>query len=460
MKKIRYPLINAALILMIVLAVFCGACAEEMGHDLILRGEYGAPLKLSITEPVYARLSQFGEERLESLNKLVRHLGISVCADGNVTETAVLVDGETVYSFTETETDSGISTVYSFEPDQLYTSVSEDVQAADPDLTGFLSDQFFFLNRMLDDLYPMFGKLPETYPDFSKQASENINYRGYGKAVRRVTIRFSDDYVKEHFPGALADLAVTEESRRFIEGLVFSGVQKIILLYDEEGHVLRINYDGVLGQREESMRKVSLAWRCLRTDGQKKDNVNLKTPAVKGYDRYNMTYVRESDRSDPARHTLTWDFQLDLKDGDTKKKVVFNADLLFENDELSGKALYSEKADGLEKKVSLIPSLKKENNAEYTGTLEITKYSGKIITSSIKAAVSAAPGPSLPMPDTASAPLSEPGSEQAQTDAERVQQMTESLLVSKLLTLPESDLEFFSKDIPEDVWNAITESLK
>lgn len=456
----RFRRIAAAVILLTVLTVFSGAWSEEISPDLILRGEYGAPLKLSVTEPVYNKLAQFGEERLDSLNRLVKHLGISVSADGSVTETAVLADGDPVFSFTETETDSGIRTVYSFEPEKVYGPATDDVQAGDPDFTGYLNEQFFFLNRMLDDLYPMFGKIPETYPDFSKQGAENLSYRGYGKAVRRVTVRFADDYVKEHFPAALADLTETEESRRFIEGLFFSGVQKIVLLYTEEGQVLRINYDGILGQSEDSMRKVSLVWRCLRADGQKKDNVTLKSPAIKGYDRYNMTYVRESDRIDPARHTLIWDFQLDLKAGDVKKKIVFNADLVCENSELTGKAQYSDKADGLEKKVLLTPSLKKENDAEYTGTLEITKYSGKIITSSITAAVSAAPGPSLKAPETSSAQIPEPGSEQALADETHLQQMTESLLIRRLLTLPQSDLEFFSKDIPEDVWNAITESLK
>ena len=450
----------ATAVLLVLLAVSFAAGAEEIGPDLILRGEIDSPLKLTVSEPVYSSLAQFGEDRLASLNKLMKHLGISVNMDGAVTETTLLVDGGAVFSFTEAETEAGVRAVYSFEPDKAYASASENVEAGDPDFSGFLSKQFFFLNRMLDDLYPMFEKAPKTFADYSKKGAENLSYRGYGKAVSKITIRIPDDYVKEHFPKALTDLAQTDETRRFIEGLVFSGTQRITLLYDENGKVLRINYDGVLGQSEESMRKVSLVWRCLRTDGVKKDNVAMKTPAVKGNDRYNMTYVREYDLTDPALHTLNWDFQLDLKAGDVKKKVTFKADLTGNDGELSGQAVYTDKANGLEKKVVMVPAMKKENSGEYTGTLEITEYSGKIITSGIKASVSAGPGAAANLPAVPETALPQPGSEQEQADSERLQQIIESLLVRRLLALPESDLEFFSKDIPEDAWNAVTESLK
>lgn len=450
----------ATAILLVLLAVSFAVCAEEIGPDLILREEIDAPLKLTVSEPVYSSLAQFGEDRLASLNKLIKHLGISVNMDGTVTDTTLLVDGDAVFSFTEAETEAGISSVYSFEPDKVYASTSDNAEAGDPDFSGFLNKQFFFLNRMLDDLYPMFEKTPETFAEYSKKGAENLSYRGYGKAVSRITIRIPDDYVKEHFPKALADLAQTDETRRFIEGLVFSGTQRITLLYDENGKVLRINYDGVLGQSEESTRKVSLVWRCLRTGGMKKDNVVLKTPAVKGNDRYNMTYVREYDLNDPALHTMNWDFQLDLKDGDVKKKVSFKADLTRTDGELSGQTVYTDKENGLEKKVVLVPAMKKENSGEYTGTLEITKYSGKIIISGIKATVSAGPGAAAEQPTVPETTPTQPGSEQVRADSERLQQMIESFLVRRLLALPESDLEFFSKDIPEDVWNAVKESLK
>ena len=444
--------ITAIAVFLLLLAVSLTGFAEEIGPDLILRGEIDSPLKLEVSEAVYTRLAQFGEERLASLNKLIRHLGIRINMDGDASETSVLIDEDAVFSFTDTETDSGIQTVYSFDPDHAYGSASESAGSGETDFTGFLNEQFFFMNRMLDDLYPLFGKLTATFPDFTKEAAENLNFKGYGKAVRRISIRFADDYVKEHFPKALADLAVTDESRRFIEGLVFSGVQRVTLLYDENGNVLRINYDGLLGQDEKSIRRVSLVWRCLRTDGQKKDKVTLKTPAVKGYDRYNMSYVREYDVTDPARHTTNWTFELDLKAGDVKKKVTFNADLINENDELTGKSIFTERENGLEKKTTLIPAIRKENGGQYAGTLEITKYSGKIIMSSVKAAVSLGTGTSVYAYGAADV--------HNRDSSDQVQEMIETLLVQKLLTLPQSDLEFFSKDIPEDVWNTITDSLK
>ena len=35
----------------------------------------------------------------------------------------------------------------------------------------------------------------------------------------------------------------------------------------------------------------------------------------------------------------------------------------------------------------------------------------------------------------------------------------DSLLIRKLLTLPAEDLDFLNRDIPDDVWKSITQSL-
>jgi hypothetical protein len=45
------------------------------------------------------------------------------------------------------------------------------------------------------------------------------------------------------------------------------------------------------------------------------------------------------------------------------------------------------------------------------------------------------------------------------TDYEQIQDLLSGALIRKLLSLPAEDLEFFNSDIPDEVWNALVQSL-
>ena len=219
--------------------------------------------------------------------------------------------------------------------------------------------------------------------------------------------------------------------------------------------MIRINYDGIVGKSEESLRKVSVVWKCLRTDSRKKDSLTLKTPAIKGYDKDNIVFERELDCSDPLMHILKWDYQLDLKAGQEKEKAHYSGDLLYSDDTLTGKVVYTEKADNQEHGISFIPFIQKEKEDEYSGTLEITKKTGKIIKNSSVSRFSISSHNSI---------LNETP-EKRKTDIppdlteEKVQQEAIRMLIRKMVMLPKEDTEFLNKDIPEDMWYALIESL-
>ena len=81
--------------------------AEEFGADILLTGECNIPVMITVSSPAYKMIAQFGDERTESLNRLMKHLSLSVTIDRNVSETAVMVDDDTVYTYTEQTDDSG-----------------------------------------------------------------------------------------------------------------------------------------------------------------------------------------------------------------------------------------------------------------------------------------------------------------------------------------------------------------
>lgn len=452
-KKILIIVLSAILFLIMFLSA---SPAESIGPDLLLNGECHLPVTVLISSPQYKLIDRFSAGRRDELNRLLKHLAISVTVDESLSETALLVDREPVWSSFGTD---GM-TFFSFGSGKILDSKEETVQDGNTSLITFLDSQFYVINRMLDELYPVFEKTAGAFHQYAKTASAALTFKGYGKGVRRITITIPEQYVRNSFPGTIADLAESDECRLFLNHLVFSGSQKITLLYDQENRPIRITYDGIAGFSGDSLRKVSLQWRCLRKTGLKKDSLSMKTPSRDGNDRYNFSYEREVSTENPAKHILFSDLQIDQKEGKAKKKTEFRAELNSEGSTVGGKISFTETEDGEEHLITIAPSLKKENDSEYSGTIEINHYSGKIVTSSIGSDIHVSAGGKFNIPDNVSARLAAPETGATDSGTESVQDEMNRTLIRRMLTLPEEDLEFLRKDIPEDVWNTLAESLK
>ena len=92
------------------------AAADMIGYETLLTGRTDSPVTVSLSSPAYKSLAQFGQERTESLNRLLKQSAVSVSLDGEITETTIETDGEPVCSWIETDLDSVRRTVYSFDP--------------------------------------------------------------------------------------------------------------------------------------------------------------------------------------------------------------------------------------------------------------------------------------------------------------------------------------------------------
>lgn len=457
MKYKRSGLFFFVFLMMLAFALRC-AFAEEITPDFLMTGETEAPVSLIISSPEYKTISRFGEERKDSLNRLLKHFSLSVDTDGNTSETVVMIDQEPVYSYIEATEENIQKTVYSLCPDKV---VVQQVKGSEDDssVLTFLNDQFFLMNKLLDELYPAFEKSAEVFSAFAKESSVSLHFNGYGKAVKRTTINLPEQYVSEHFPVVPAELAASPECKAFIGSLLFKGTQKIVLLYDQDNRLLRINYDGKAGFSEDSIRKVSVVWRCRRSDEEKKDHLTLKTPAVTGNDKYNLTYERNVYTGSQDNRIIQWDLQLDFRKGQNRKKSGFKADLTFAENMLKGEVSYSEKQDGSETKVIIVPSIHKEKPFEYAGTIEIANYSGKIVLDRTEYTVQVSRGKDLIVPEVLKYQEYEAGEKGIVTDDEQIRDLLSGALIRKLLSLPAEDLVFLNSDIPEDVWNTLVQSL-
>ena len=126
---------------------------------------------------------------------------------------------------------------------------------------------------------------------------------------------------------------------------------------------------------------------------------------------------------------------------------------------LKGEVDYSEKQDGNETKIIIVPSLKKEKTSEFFGTIEIANYSGKIVLTRTEYTVQISTGENLTVPEIMTVQESGTSEEGIVTDYEQIQDLLSGALIRKLLSLPAEDLEFFNSDIPDEVWNALVQSL-
>ncbi len=434
---------------------------ETSGIDALLSGEVSGSLQISISSPVFRKLSQFGKERIQSLNRLMQHFSIDISINGDETNATVSVDSEPIINLYGENNDHIIIRGDSSSGNSImYTPKRRNSHNDDSDfIPGFLETDFFRTNRMLDQLYKICEKLPVSFPELSKTETSGISYKGYGKAIRKNTVQFTRDYIQDHFPKALSDLAESDEISQFLNSLIFHGTQKITLQYNSDNQIISITYNGTVGLTEETLRKVSLTWRCMRVKNHIKDSVSLKTPSVKGFDKYNLSFERELN-NDPEDNNpiLVWDYQLDQKETDNKRKIQYKANLSMKDSQVNGDILFNEKMNGREQSTRIVPSMKQENDHSYTGTIEITNKTGKIEMNSIQIPVVFYRTDTLPSQIHRDAVSTENSMIEEQND-ETLYREIYSLLIRKVITLPETDTEYLRKDIPENLWYSIKESI-
>ena len=170
-------------------------------------------------------------------------------------------------------------------------------------------------------------------------------------------------------------------------------------------------------------------------------------------------FCRIIDLSAPEQHIIKWNMQLDIKEDKIRKKTEFSADLVLKEKILSGTIQFSEKQDGTENKITVIPTLEKENGDEYSGTIEITNKSGKIITSSTTYSVCVCKGREVAAQEYISDQKTDALTENESDSEEMIRDKLSVALIRRLLLLPSEDITIFSMDIPEDVWNSLVQSI-
>ena len=380
----------------------------------------------------------YGEKRLEQLNRLLGHLSLRLEKAGEQARVELLVDGKRAVSITRKAGE--------MEEDAWFEEETKAEPGKNRSLLWMLEEGEAFL----DQLYAMLSGLVDRFPERYREGKESLTYREYGAIVKKKTgvIPPEDaEALLEYLAGAGEPLASI-----LTKTPTLSGQQRSNLFLGEEGQILRLTYDGTIGRDADSLRKVSLNWRRLRTETKELDNLTLKTPAASGGDRNNLVMERRYEEREDGTRTLGWTLSFDDVADRVRTSTEISIQLENQAGRITGELVRKEKTGNQLTRWYVKPEITRENETDYEGRLEIVRYSGKIEMErgTVSLRLRAGEAENLQSGEADG----ESGDGKGMKE-ERTERMAAELL-RILLSLPEEDLLFLTDGLSETDLAAIT----
>ena len=112
--------------------------------------------------------------------------------------------------------------------------------------------------------------------------------------------------------------------------------QKITIQKDEDGSLVRVNYTGKTGLDENQLRDINIDWKICRESEKEIDQIQIKTPSVKGTARDNLTFRRDSVLLEDGTEKWTVNMEEDLVEGKTRTVIKTNAELNWNQEGIKG----------------------------------------------------------------------------------------------------------------------------
>ena len=461
--------------LMIWLAVLClmltaTASAEIELAPQVKEWDEAAPLEVTLQAEVATHMP-FDDNRRDQLNGLLKHMALrlntTVADDEDIGRVALQVDGRDVAWMMQKENAAETQLRLSWQPGVTYSATGSALESLAGDmpeisLRGVSADK----QQWLEDGPVLLAGVGEALEEYKKQESIKTTIKGMGVARTKIyyTVPKSE---AELFGDAVAACAPAGSTLGdFLAGLTFSGQQKLIVWLDADGRMLRAEYAGKCGVGEDSLRQVSLVWRMCRTEEAIKDDITLKTPAVKGEDYNTLTMTRNLLKDENGvvtvdgkyNYAVRKDKHKDTRSGEGKLTSTPEED----GTRLSGSVTLKRKQTGDDYALStvlkpdvLLGSL--DGTPVVSGTVQVQDMYGDNVVEDATIHVDVAEGNALLWEDAFAA---------VDMNAMDEQQLTEMLeglsaaVVPHLVLLPQEDTLFISADLPEDVWQKITEAAR
>lgn len=426
------------------------------------------PLEINLRADVITHMP-FDDNRRDQLNGLLKHMALRInttAADGeDIGRVALQVDGRDVAWMLQKENAAETQLRLSWQPGVTYSADGDALES----LTGGDAPELSLRGidtskqQWLEDGPALLAAMTQALDDYKKAESIKTTIKGMGVARKKIYYTLPKSKA-EVFAQALQDSCPEGSLREFLVGLTFSGQQKLIVWLDAEGRMLRAEYAGKCGADEESLRQVSLVWRMCRTEEAVKDDITLKTPAVKGEDYNTLTVTRNLVKDENGTVTVDGKYSYavrkdkhkDTRSGEGKLTGTpeKNGTRLTGSVTLKRKQTGDDYAMGTVLKPDVLLGAQGSTPVIF-GTVQVQDMYGDNVIEDAVIHVDAAEGDALLWED-AFAAVDMDAMDQAQLDA-----MLEGLsgaVVPHLVLLPQEDTLYLSADLPDDVRQKIVEA--
>lgn len=327
----------AALLLCLIMA---GSAAAEV-HFIPTVTDWdleSMPIEVNVSAAVSTHMP-FSDERVKQLTAITDRLALRLhwqpLAGEIQSRAALMLDGQEMISFAQQQTESETMLQLSVLPDTTYAAATAPLDvllgqsSQATNLWGLTGTE----HEWLEQGYELLMNLEEalaSYLDAEKSVKTAIENMGRAAVCQDYTVKSADASVlTELLSGACPDGKLKE----LISSLIFSGKQTLRVYRTSEGVPLRMEYNGNCGKDEGSLRDVNLVWRLRRDDEAYRDEVTLKSPALKGSDRNTITWNCAVTKT--KKGALNLDCSLEYIVVKDKVKTTLDAEIDLKN-ELSG----------------------------------------------------------------------------------------------------------------------------
>lgn len=456
--------------LLVCLCLVTGASAEIQLVPQMAQWDASLPVEITLSADVKTHMP-FDDERCAQLNALLKHVSLRLgtsCDDQAVfSRLAVLVDGHEALRVMQREESDAAQLQLSWQPGVAFSGDADalntllGMEESAETLCGFDGEETIWL----DDGAEMMSSIGEALEEFGKATSIKTAIKNMGTARKKITYTIpkaqTDVFVK-----AIAAHCPEGTLKTFLTGLTYSGQQKLILWLTGEGAVIRAEYAGMCGTDENSLRQVSLKWRMLRDEDAIRDDLTLKTPAVKGNDYNTVTVIRELAQGKKKAVTYTLDFSETVRAGKEKSSRSAEVELTSkqegEANRLTGSLTVKQQLPDADTASSMViqPDLLVSSDGGtpmVSGVVNVQELQGKKVLEEADVHVEAGAGTFMEWQEADAVRSVADMTENERTD------LTEAMasgLVPHLVLLPQEDTLYLSADLPEDVWQRIVEAAR
>lgn len=289
----------AALVLALMMTASCCVAEVAFPPQVAQWTAEDMPLRLTVGAEIVSEASS-GETRLAHLQALMKHLSLRVdvqqLQDETWSRVHVMVDSKPAVTVSMRE---GAGATLLQATGLKNTTCRTAATIADPLslLTGGDAEGLSFFGKTgagaqwAKESEAMLAKLGKALASYGKEKKTDVAIKDMGKAKLKTIYTVPAEEASK-LTGLLAPIAGKGELGALVGKLIFSGKQQFQLYQNAEGTILKLTYDGKCGLSEEDMRDVSLSWSLRRDDDNTRDTFTLKTPAVTGNNRNNITFNR------------------------------------------------------------------------------------------------------------------------------------------------------------------------